>query len=478
MSHSMTGWMIWYMVEIGWTPVASLRRSIVFWLDAMARSDGIPIGMLTMWSPECMQSSTSLYFFTFYVELYKSWPSGLLQDFTLVFWQCLSWVFTEWTNCIDRSDLPVWWKPAWMLTNSMVHVWMYRMTIGGWDTDVSPRKHALWELAVEGSDMSVAVVWFACLGCTCKEQLFETCLVDGFEIYNEERILWEVQRFMKMKMEKRKRKKIEASTSGIIISMIFHPPSVLRLQDKRIKLEHQSFWILGWDYKRQKTAQILSPQLPCFWRKRDFTRDHLQDLLRPRLCQWNSFGPTNHFEILIPSKIYSFYFYSTNKSEFHWKTVWGPQCRQVILHQLLRQPQSLFFRSHWSSTDRRHVHGSKTTKDYKRQKTRGQWQKTGYSRQSPLSPQSHIEHDEFLKFKRTWKVPVFRLQGFKTYCMFFAKCPHCLKTTTGSPDVFGNIQSCLTIRLASQLIHWNYNSLAAVLTVCWCWECIWIWNHT
>ena len=89
------------------------------------------------------------------------------------------------------------------------------------------------------------------------------------------------------------------------VSMIFHPPSVLRLQDKRIKLEHQSFWILGWDYKRQKTAQILSPQLPCFWRKRDFTRDHLQDLLRPRLCQWNSFGPTNHFEILIPSKIYS-----------------------------------------------------------------------------------------------------------------------------------------------------------------------------
>ena len=207
MSQSMTGWMIWYMVEIGWTPVASLRRSIVFWLDAMARSDGIPIGMLTMWSPECMQSSTSLYFFTFYVELYKSWPSGLLQDFTLVFWQCLSWVFTEWTNCIDRSDLPVWWKPAWMLTNSMVHVWMYRMTIGGWDTDVSPRKHALWELAVEGSDMSVAVVWFACLGCTCKEQLFETCLLDGFEIYNKERILWEAKDFIKMKMEKRKRKK-------------------------------------------------------------------------------------------------------------------------------------------------------------------------------------------------------------------------------------------------------------------------------
>ena len=29
------------------------------------------------------------------------------------------------------------------------------------------------------------LVW----GCTCKEQLFKTCLVDGFEIYNEERIL-------------------------------------------------------------------------------------------------------------------------------------------------------------------------------------------------------------------------------------------------------------------------------------------------
>ena len=37
--------------------------------------------------------------------------------------------------------------------------------------------------------MSVAVVWFACLCCTCKEQLFVTCLVDGFEIYKEERIL-------------------------------------------------------------------------------------------------------------------------------------------------------------------------------------------------------------------------------------------------------------------------------------------------
>ena len=81
MSHCMRGWMIWYMVDIGWTPTQSLRRSIVFWLDAMARSDGIPIGMLTMWSPECacraLHRCISLHFMWGFI---RARPSGLLQD--------------------------------------------------------------------------------------------------------------------------------------------------------------------------------------------------------------------------------------------------------------------------------------------------------------------------------------------------------------------------------------------------------------
>ena len=47
--------------------------------------------------------------------------------------------------------------------------------------------------------MSVAVVWFACLGCTCKEQLFETCLVDGFEIIKKKGFYEKSKDFMKMK---------------------------------------------------------------------------------------------------------------------------------------------------------------------------------------------------------------------------------------------------------------------------------------
>ena len=36
--HSMTGWTIWYMANTGWMLSQSLTRSIVFWVDAMARS--------------------------------------------------------------------------------------------------------------------------------------------------------------------------------------------------------------------------------------------------------------------------------------------------------------------------------------------------------------------------------------------------------------------------------------------------------
>ena len=55
--------------------------------------------------------------------------------------------------------------------------------------------------------MSVAVVWFACLCCTCKEQLFVTCLWTVLKFIKKKGFYEKSKDFMKMKMEMRKRKK-------------------------------------------------------------------------------------------------------------------------------------------------------------------------------------------------------------------------------------------------------------------------------